>query len=85
VAVPPPPHDTAVASTSNNTKPRNPAGSFLISGRIQLATRLEIQQSYLTQVYEEVSPVIAVQFIQLQRRFETELETERMKYSPIAE
>jgi len=47
--------------------------------------RLELQQKYLEQISEEVSPVVAVQFIQLQRRFETELAMERMKYSPIAE
>ena len=47
--------------------------------------RLALQQKYFEQISAGVSPVVAVQFIQLQRRFETELEVERMKYSPIAE
>ena len=47
--------------------------------------RLELQQSYLKRISDAVSPVVAVQFIQLQRRFETELAMERMLYSPIAE
>ncbi len=47
--------------------------------------RLALQEKYLNQISEQVSPVTAVLFIQLQRRFETQLETERMKYSPLAE
>jgi hypothetical protein len=47
--------------------------------------RLDLQQKYLKKVSEQVSPVIAVQFIQLQRQFEIELTMERMKYSPLAE
>jgi hypothetical protein len=47
--------------------------------------RLELQQRYLKRISDAVSPVIAVQFIQLQRQFETELAMERMKYSPLAE
>ena len=47
--------------------------------------RLELQQNYLKRISDDVSPVIAVQFIQLQRQFETELAMERMKYSPLAE
>jgi hypothetical protein len=47
--------------------------------------RLAIQQKYFKQISDEVSPVIAVQFTQLQRRFETEIDMERMKYSPLAE
>jgi Spy/CpxP family protein refolding chaperone len=47
--------------------------------------RLEIQERYLRRISDEVSPVVAVLFIQLQRRFEAQLETERMKYSPLAE
>jgi hypothetical protein len=47
--------------------------------------RLELQQNYLKQISDGVSPVIAVQFIQLQRQFETEVAMERMKYSPLAE
>ena len=46
---------------------------------------LELQQKYLKRISDAVSPVIAVQFIQLQRQFETELAMERMKYSPLAE
>lgn len=46
--------------------------------------RLELQQTYLKRISDEVSPVIAVQYIQLQRQFETELTMERMKYSPLA-
>ena len=47
--------------------------------------RLALQEKYLKQISDEVSPVTAVLFIQLQRRFETQVETERMKYSPLAE
>ena len=47
--------------------------------------RLALQEKYLKQISDEVSPVIAVQFVQLQRRFETQLMIERMKYSPLAE
>jgi len=47
--------------------------------------QLAIQQKYFKQISDEVSPVIAVQFVQLQRRFETEIDMERMKYSPLAE
>jgi Spy/CpxP family protein refolding chaperone len=47
--------------------------------------RLAIAEKYLQQISDEVSPVVAVQFLQLQRRFETELEMERLKYSPLAE
>jgi uncharacterized coiled-coil protein SlyX len=47
--------------------------------------RLALQEKYLKLMSEQVSPVVAVQFIQLQRRFEAQLETERMKYSPLAE
>jgi len=47
--------------------------------------RLDLQQKYLKKVSEQVSPVVAVQFIQLQRQFEIELMMERMKYSPLAE
>jgi len=47
--------------------------------------RLAIQEKYLEQITDAVSPVIAVQFIQLQRRFEAQLESERMKYAPLAE
>ena len=47
--------------------------------------RLALQQKYFEQISTDVSPVVAVQFIQLQRRFETELQIERMKYSPLAE
>ena len=46
---------------------------------------LELQQRYLESISAEVSPVAAVLFIQLQRRFETEVSLERMKYSPLAE
>ena len=46
---------------------------------------LELQQKYLKRISDAVSPVVAVQFIQLQRQFETELAMERMKYSPLAE
>jgi hypothetical protein len=46
--------------------------------------RLALQQKYFHQISESVSPVIAVQFIQLQRQFETELELERLKISPLA-
>jgi hypothetical protein len=47
--------------------------------------RLALQEEYLKAISEQVSPVVAVQFIQLQRKFETELALERMKYSPLAE
>jgi len=47
--------------------------------------RLALQQRYFEQVSNEVSPVVAVLFIQLQRRFETELQMERMRYAPLAE
>jgi hypothetical protein len=47
--------------------------------------RLALQERYLKQISDSVSPVVAVQFIQLQRRFEAQLVTERMKYSPLAE
>jgi hypothetical protein len=47
--------------------------------------RLALQQKYFKQISDEVSPVVAVQFTQLQRRFETEIDMERMKYSPLAE
>jgi len=47
--------------------------------------RLGIQEKYLKRISDEISPVAAVLFIQLQRRFEAELESERMKYSPLAE
>jgi len=46
---------------------------------------LQLQQKYLESISAEVSPVAAVLFIQLQRRFETEVSLERMKYSPLAE
>lgn len=47
--------------------------------------RLALQEKYLKQISDAVSPVIAVQFIQLERRFQAQLENERMKYSPLAE
>lgn len=47
--------------------------------------RLDLQEKYLQLISDQVSPVVAVQFIQLERRFEAQLETERMKYSPLAE
>ena len=47
--------------------------------------RLALQEQYLATISDQVSPVIAIQFIQLQRKFETELALERMKYSPLAE
>lgn len=47
--------------------------------------RLALQEKYLKLMSDQVSPVIATLFIQLERRFETELEMERMKYSPLAE
>ena len=47
--------------------------------------RLEIQEKYMKQISDEISPVVAVQFIQLERRFDAQLEVERMKYSPLAE
>ena len=47
--------------------------------------RLALQQEYFEKISDQVSPVIAVQFIQLQRQFEIELMLERMKYSPLAE
>ncbi len=47
--------------------------------------RLALQEKYLKQISDEVSPATAVLFIQLQRRFEAQLESERMKYSPLAE
>ena len=47
--------------------------------------RLALQEKYLKLVSQQVSPVTAVLYIQLQRRFEAQLETERMKYSPLAE
>jgi len=46
---------------------------------------LAMQQKYLRLISEAVSPVAAVLFIQLQARFETQVELERMKYSPLAE
>jgi uncharacterized membrane protein len=46
---------------------------------------LAMQQKYLRSISEAVSPVAAVLFIQLQARFETQVEMERMKYSPLAE
>jgi hypothetical protein len=46
--------------------------------------RLSLQQNYFQQISEAVSPVIAVQLIQLQRQFETELELARMKAAPLA-
>jgi Spy/CpxP family protein refolding chaperone len=47
--------------------------------------RLEVQERYLKRLSDEISPVAAVLFIQLQRRFEAEIEMERMKYLPLAE
>jgi hypothetical protein len=47
--------------------------------------KLELQEKYLKQMSEEVSPVIAVQFLQLERRFESQIENEFMKYAPLAE
>jgi hypothetical protein len=47
--------------------------------------RLALQEKYYQRIADDVSPVIAVQFIQLQRRFEARYEVERQKYSPIAE
>ena len=47
--------------------------------------KLELQEKYLKQISEEISPVIAVQFIQLERRFESQIENEFMKYAPLAE
>ena len=47
--------------------------------------RLALQEKYMQRLSDDVSPVVAVQFIQLQRGFEAELELERMKYSPLAE
>jgi hypothetical protein len=46
--------------------------------------RLSLQQSYFQRISESVTPVIAVQFIQLQRQFETELRMEQLKASPLA-
>jgi hypothetical protein len=46
---------------------------------------LALQEKYLKKISDEVSPVVAVQFLQLQRQFEAELELERMKYMPLAE
>lgn len=46
--------------------------------------RLSLQQSYFQRISDSVSPVIAVQFIQLQRQFETELRMEQMKAAPLA-
>jgi len=46
---------------------------------------LGIQEKYLKRISDEISPVVAVLFIQLQRRFEAEIDSERMKYSPLAE
>ena len=46
--------------------------------------RLSLQQSYFQRISESVSPVIAVQFIQLQRQFETELRMEQLKAAPLA-
>ena len=46
---------------------------------------LALQEKYLNSISTAVSPVAAVLFIQLQARYETQLEVERMKYSPLAE
>lgn len=46
---------------------------------------LDMQQKYFKQIAEQVSPVVAVQFLQLERRYEAQAITERMKYTPLAE
>ena len=51
----------------------------------QERNRLSLQEATFKKIADQVSPVVAVQFIQLQRQFETELEMERMKLSPLAQ
>jgi hypothetical protein len=46
---------------------------------------LDLQEKYFKQIAEQVSPVAAVQFVQLERRFEAQALTERMKGTPLAE
>lgn len=45
----------------------------------------DLHQEYFGLMAEQVSPVIAVQFVQLERRFEAQALIERMKYTPLAE
>jgi len=47
--------------------------------------KLELQEKTLKQMSQEISPVIAVQFIQLERRFEAQIAAEFAKYAPLAE
>jgi hypothetical protein len=46
--------------------------------------RLTLQQTYFRKISDSVSPVIAAQFLQIQRQFETELQMAQMKATPLA-
>ena len=43
-----------------------------------------LHRAYFRQISEEISPVVAVQFIQIQNRFETMADVKAATYTPIA-